>query len=109
MSDVRLFFDKTAIVKRQKPILGTDRTRLSATATAEANFQQLNPETVQKIAGVFGESYILYCDPETDIREGDRVVCKETSESFRVSEIIKAEMLGIEHFKQVYITKLNAD
>jgi hypothetical protein len=109
MSDVRLLFDKTAIVKRNKPISGTSRVRLSATATAEANIQQLDAETTQRIAGVFGESYILYCDPELDIREGDRVVCKETSESFKVTEVIKAEMMGIEHFKQVYITKLNED
>lgn len=109
MSDVRLFFDKTAIIKRHKPISGTDRTRLSATATAEANIQQLDAETVMKIAGVFGESYILYCDPEVDLREGDRVVCRETDESFMVTEVIKAEMFGIEHFKQAYITKLNAN
>ncbi len=109
MSNVRLFFDKTAIIKRQKVIAGTDRTKLSATATAEANIQKLDAETAEKLNGVFGNSYVLFVDPEVSIQQGDRVTCKETDENFKVTEVLEAEMFGIEHFKQVYITKLDED
>ena len=109
MTDVRFFFDKTAIIKRMKAISGTDRQALSATATAEANIQQLDIETTQKIQGVFGEDYVLFCDSGVSIKEGDRVECKETGEKFLVKEVITASLFGIEHFKQVYMTKLDED
>lgn len=104
---INLFFDKTAIIKRQRDIAGTDRQALQATATAEANFQQLDVETTQKIGGTFGESYVLYVAPEINILEGDRVVCKETGEHFLAKEVIKAEMMGIEHFKEIHIERVD--
>lgn len=104
---VRLMFDKTAIIRRQRPINGTDRTKSMSTATVDVNIQKLDRETVQKIEGVFGDEYVLFCQPEVTIKEGDEVECKETSKLYRVTSVIKAEMMGIEHFKEVYITKLD--
>ena len=104
---IRLFFDKTAIVKRQRPIVGFDRSRLSATATVDAHFQKLDIDTVQKIGGVFGEEYVLFVDPSLTIRQGDRVVCKNDNSEYTVKEVLEGEMFGIEHIKQVYITKYN--
>lgn len=106
---IRYFFDKTAVIKRFKPVLGTDKTKLQSTATVEVNLQKLDLEAVEKVQGVFGNDYVLFVNPEVDIKEGDVVYCKETKERFSVKEIIKAEMLGIEHFKQVYISKLDED
>lgn len=109
MADVAYFFDKTAIIKRMKAVAGTDKQRLSATATVEANFQQLDQNTVQKIEGVFGQEYVLFVDSEASVKVGDRAVCKETGESFLVKQVIEAELFGIEQFKEVYLTKLNED
>lgn len=103
---VRLFFDKTAIIKRNKEI-STNKYASTSTATAEVNIQQLDIETVERLEGVYGEEYVLFCDPSLDIREGDTVQEKSTQITYRVKEVILAQMFGIEHVKEVYITKLN--
>jgi hypothetical protein len=100
---VRHFFDNTAVIKRTKAIAGTDKSRLSSTATAECNIQQLDAETVLKMEGVFGEEYVLFCEPSVNIRENDRV--EADGVSYKVKEVIEASLFGIEQFKQVYMTK----
>lgn len=104
---ISYFFDETVIIRRAKNIAGTDRSRFQATATAEANIQQLDAETAHKIEGVFGESYVLFCDSGVDIKEGDKVQCGDNK--YMVNEVINAKIFGIENFKQVYITKLDED
>jgi len=103
---MRILFDETAIIKRNREY-ATNKYRLSATATADANIQQLDRETVQKLQGAYGEEYVMYVDAETTIAEGDFVVRKSTDERFRVKEVIKAQMMGIEHFLEVYMTKVS--
>jgi len=102
---IRHFFDATAIIKRMTPVIGTDRVRSRSTATVDVNIQQLDRETVQKINGVFGEDYVLYCDSSSDIKEGDTVLSGD--DEFKVTEVIEAKLFGINEFKQVSISKLN--
>jgi len=105
---MRHFFDKTAIIKRQKDV-GNDIYRSSSTATVECNIQKLDQETVAKIEGTFGQEYVLFCDSATDIKEGDRVVCSNNNEEYTVKIVILAELFGIQQFKEVYLTKYNGD
>jgi hypothetical protein len=92
-----------------KPIVGTDKYKISATATVECNVQQLDVDAVSRMEGTFGQEYVLFCDPSISIKDGDRVVCKQTSEEFVVKKVILAGMFGIDHFKQVYLTKYNGN
>ena len=102
---VRHFFDTTAIIKRMTPVIGTDKVRSRSTATVDVNIQQLDKESVQKLEGVFGEDYVLFCESDVNIREGDTVVSGDNQ--FKVTEVIEAKLFGINEFKQVYISKLN--
>jgi hypothetical protein len=104
---MNIFLDKTAIIRRMKSIAGSDRSRLQSTATVEANIQQLDRETAERVSGVFGEDYVLFVDYSVGVQEGDQVENKDTSEKFSVKEVIKAELFGIGQFKEVYITKLD--
>lgn len=109
MPEIRLFFDKKAIIKRQKQIIGTDKYRISATATVECSVQQLDVDAVSRMEGTFGQEYVLFCEPSISIKHGDRVVCKDTLEEFVVKQVIQAGMFGIDYFKQVYLTKHNGN
>jgi len=102
---IRHFFDSTAVIKRMTPINGTDKVRSRSTATVDVNIQQLDRDTIEKMNGVFGEDYVLYCDFEVNIREGDTVEAGDNQ--YKVTEVIKATLFGINQFKQVYITKLD--
>jgi len=106
---MHFFFDHTAIIRRMKPIAGTDKYKMSSTATVEVNLQQLDMEAVSKIEGVVGNEYVLFCDLSTNIKIGDRVTDKDTNDEFVVKQIIDADMMGIESFKQVYLTKYNGN
>lgn len=105
--DITYFFDKTAIIKRNKSV-GSDKYRISSTATVECNIQKLDSETVAKIEGTFGQEYVLFTE-YTGIKEGDRVVCKDNGEQYVVKSVINAELFGIEQFKEVYLTKFNGN
>ena len=102
---IQLYFDRNAIIKRNKQIVGSDKYRLSATATVEANLQQLSPETLQKIQGVFEGDFVLYVDADTTINVGDIVIVKETDEEFSVTNVNRGDMFGISYFKEVYLKK----
>lgn len=106
--DVSYFFDKSAIIKRMKAV-GDDKYRMSATATVECNIQQLEGDAVEKIQGVFGEEFVLFCGSEVNLKSGDRIECKDNGDQFVVKTVIDAELFGISQFKEVYITKFNGN
>lgn len=108
MTDITYFFDKTAIIKRNKSV-GDNKYRMSATATVECNIQQLTQDVVAKIEGVLGEEYVLFCGQEVNLKAGDRVVCTDDGNEFVVKTVINASLFGIEEFKEVYITKFNGN
>jgi len=109
MADITYFFDKSAIIRRNKPVAGTDKYKLSATATIECNIQELDQDTVAKLEGTFGQEYVLFCGMNVEIKAGDRVVDTENGDQFVVKNIIVASLFGIEEFKQVYLTKFNGN
>jgi len=103
------FFNKTIIIRRLKTT-GTGKRNLSATATVDGTYQNIDQDESASIEGVSGKTYKGWFEINTDIQAGDVLTDQSTGKQFRVMSIEKkADNYGLETDHLEVIMQYNAN
>jgi hypothetical protein len=98
---MRFFYDNLLRIKTFKTLSGNVK-NLVATATADASVQPLGKEGRSVDAGVYGATYIAYCDENTPVKKGDRVV-DSNNVSYDVMEVHMRDYGALQHKELIII------
>ena len=74
--------DKQVFIARKAVIAGTDKLLATTVTSAYMHSQPLNDKELALIEGVYGKTYVFYCDGTVDVQEGDKL--REGSNYYKV-------------------------
>lgn len=98
---MRIFYDDTIRIQRLK---GSGNIRkYVATATAEASIQPLGKDRAAIDTGVFGKSFIAYCDAEIPAAVDDRVVDRNGN-AYTITDVVIREF-GAFPYKEMILKR----
>ena len=93
------------IISRMVSVSGY-KTASSTITGAFVNLQPLSEKKNSLIGGVYGKSYVIYCDDDLDIKDGDKI--KDSNSNYYVVSKggSTARSQGSMDYKKLIITKI---
>ncbi len=97
---IHKFFTKDVIIRRLTTVSGYKKA-FQSTATVESHIQELDREARQRLGIVEERAWILWCDIDEPIEEGD-IAIDERGVEYKVKEVTKKDY-GVNQHLQVIL------
>lgn len=65
--------NKQVFIARKAAIAGTDKLLASTVTSAFMHIQPLNDKELALVEGIYGKTFVMYCDGTVDVQEGDKL------------------------------------
>lgn len=87
--------------------LSNDKTTYLTVTSDLVNLQALDSESSERMTGVFGKAYKIYCDSDIDVAVGDKIRDEDGNKYEIASGGISRQRYGSMDFFEIIIIKLN--
>ena len=65
--------NKQVFIARKAPVAGTNKLLATTVTSAYMHIQPINDTELSLIDGIYGKTYVMYCDGAVDVQEGDKL------------------------------------
>ena len=101
---IQRFFTKDVVIKRLSTVSGYKKS-FQTTATVAGHIQELDKEASQRLGIIEERAWILWCDLDENIHEGDTIIDEYNTE-YKVKEVTKKDY-GVNQHLQVIMEEPN--
>mgnify|MGYP000144320528 CR=1 FL=1 len=89
-------FTNKIVISRLSEVSG-NKTAYSTVTSEYVNIQRMSDEKVVNIGGAIGKTFRLYCEEDTDIQKGDKLVDEDGNEYKVIAVATPAELGNFIH------------
>ena len=97
-------FTEQVFIARRAQIPGTDKFLASTVTSAYAHIQQLSDEATSLTEGVYGKTFVFWCDGAVDVQEGDKLRCGSDYYTVKASGVTRRDF-GSFDYKKIIVEK----
>lgn len=106
MSTITHLLNRTIVVERLQEIAGTDTmAMLTVTASLPCHIQPNADKKTGIAEGVYSKQFVIYLDPTTEIKAGDRIRSADGFEYTAVSDGVTEYSFGSINFMKIICEK----